>query len=197
MKDEETGEKMKRLVGFRPVRAAFDYPDTDGKAVAIPQPPEWSIEQTEQNLRITRMPFTQINGNVQAYSKERAYALNPLARYPLKSTVHELAHIVLGHTVQDYEEYKEHRGLREFGAESAAFLVLNELGVLDDEQAATSRGYIQSWLRGDKPPDQAIRQAFSAAEQILQAGRMAKFAGRVVLAETAELSTPASPGHLV
>lgn len=36
VKDEETGEKMKRLVGFRPVRAAFDYPDTDGKAVAIP-----------------------------------------------------------------------------------------------------------------------------------------------------------------
>lgn len=64
-----------------------------------------------------------------------------------------------------------HRGLYEFGPETTAYLVLNELELLSEEEAAVSRGYVQGWLEGDRPPDAAIRKVFTATDMILQAGR--------------------------
>jgi len=39
--------------------------------------------------------------------------------------------------------------------------------------ATHSRGYIQGWLKDERPPDKAIREVFSATDQILKAGRLA------------------------
>ena len=50
---------------------------------------------------------------------------------------------------------------------------MNELQQLDEETATRSRGYVQSWLEGERPPDKAIREVFSATDQILKAGRLA------------------------
>ncbi len=50
---------------------------------------------------------------------------------------------------------------------------MNELEQLDEATATRSRGYIQDWLRGERPPDKAIRQVFAVTDQILMAGRVA------------------------
>jgi len=88
--------------------------------------------------------------------------------------MHELGHVVLGHTLPHaFDDYQAHRGMKEFQAEATSYLVLNELGRLDDETAAHSRGYIKHWLKDETPPDTAIRQVFTAADRILKAGRLA------------------------
>jgi len=48
-----------------------------------------------------------------------------------------------------------------------------QLGQLTDEMATHSRGYIQDWLKGERPPDKAIREVFTATDLILKAGRLA------------------------
>jgi len=61
---------------------------------------------------------------------------------------------------------------KEFQAEATAYLLENELELMDEETAAHSRGYIQHYLQGEHPPDTAIRQIFTAADRILRAGRI-------------------------
>jgi hypothetical protein len=48
--------------------------------------------------------------------------------------------LTVGHT---FEDYHAHRGIKEFQAESVAYLAMNELEMLDEEVAQHSRGYIQ------------------------------------------------------
>ena len=61
----------------------------------------------------------------------------------------------------------------EFQAEATAYLTLNELEQLDEETVSRSRAYVQDWLRGERPPDKAIRQVFGVVDAILKAGRVA------------------------
>ena len=49
-------------------------------------------------LGITRRPFDEINGNVQGFAHQREIAVSSIAELPLKTTLHEIAHVVLGHT---------------------------------------------------------------------------------------------------
>jgi antirestriction protein ArdC len=113
-------------------------------------------------------------GNTQGYSTERQFALNPVAVNPQKTTLHEVAHIVLGHTTDGaHADYVAHRGHKEFAAEATAFLAMRELGLLDDDAASESRGYIQHWLREERPTDAEVRQVFHAVDTILRAGRPA------------------------
>jgi hypothetical protein len=170
----ERRERVARLIGFKAVRAVFPLSATDGPELP-PQPTSgWDLETALAKLAIKRVPFEQINGNIQGVSQGREYALNPVAVHPLKTTFHELAHIVLGHTVAtNYGEYSQHKGKMEFGAEAVAYLAMNELEMMDDETASHSRGYIQHYLDGEKPTEREIRFVFSAADQILRAGRLA------------------------
>jgi hypothetical protein len=62
-----------------------------------------------------------------------------------KTTIHELAHVLLEHT-EDMAEYAEHRGLMETEAESVAYVVA---GLLGFNTAAYSVGYIAGWADGD------------------------------------------------
>src|SRR4051794_28136391 len=81
---------------------------------------------------------------------------------------------MLGDTTDEQlAEYRQHRGIFEFRAQAVAHLALNELGLLTEETAMHSRGYIQSWTKGERPPDKAIKEVFSATDRILKAGRVA------------------------
>jgi hypothetical protein len=171
---EEKRERVARLIGFKVVRAIFPLSATDGPEIPPIQVPEWDLETALDKLAIRRVPFEQIDGNIQGVSHGREYALNPVAVHPLKTTFHELAHIVLGHTVAtNYGEYSQHKGKMEFGAEAVAYLAMNELEQMDEETAAHSRGYIQHYLAGEQPSEREIRLVFAAADQILRAGRLA------------------------
>ena len=135
--------------------------------------PEWREDLALKNLDIKRVPFEMMSGNTAGYSFERNIAVSEVAPFPTKTLIHELGHVVLGHTsMEDIEDYRAHRGLKEFQAEATAYLTTNELGVVTDEQASVSRGYVQGWLRGQqRPTDLAIRQVFTATDTILKAGR--------------------------
>lgn len=171
-KKNDAGEIESRITKFKPVRCIFGLSDTEGPELPPFELPEWDLPTAMQTLDIKQVPFTELDGNMQGYSLNREFALNPIAESPAKTMFHELGHIVLGHTTETgTAEYRTHRGLMEFQAESTAFLTMNELEQLTPAEASDSRGYVQHWLRDQRPPDVAIRQVFGATDKILKAGR--------------------------
>jgi hypothetical protein len=156
-----------------PVRRVFTYSQTTGAELPPIELPEWSLERALGQLGITEGEFNSVNGNLQGYARERTIHINPLAVNPIKTRIHEIAHIVHGHTTpENLAEYEQHRGIFEFQAEGTAYLTLQELNGLDEQAATRSRGYIQDWLRGERPPDKAIREVFTTTDKILKAGRL-------------------------
>lgn len=171
---EEKRERVARLIGFKLVRGVYALSDTDGKEPQVIPVPGWDLATALDKLGIREVAFDNTNGNLQGWSSGTEFAINPIAVNRNKTVYHELGHIVLGHTIpHHFEEYQAHRGIMEFQAEATAYLVMNELELMDDETASHSRGYIRHWLGEEQPPDQAIRQVFTAADRILKAGRLA------------------------
>lgn len=170
---DKNGEEQERLSGFKLVPSMFGVSETDGDDLPPYEPPMWSKERALAKLGITETRFHQIDGNVQGYSNGKEVAINPVAVYPFKTLIHELAHIVAGHTSEEQlADYVTHRGLKEFEAEATAYLVLNELGALAQFNASESRNYIQTWLarQNEKPDEKSVRHVFSVADKILKAG---------------------------
>ena len=147
----------------------FVLAQTDG-ADYQPEPvPGWSKEQALSVLDIAEMPFSETNGNIQGYAIRRQVAINPLAQHPHRTLMHELAHVVLGHTAEMMSDSERTpRNLEEAEAEATAMLVCESLGLPGADEA---RGYIQGWLRGEAIPDSSARRIFGAADKILKAGR--------------------------
>ncbi|NIL77139.1 hypothetical protein [Rhodococcus sp. B10] len=169
--DEKTGEN-KRVQRFKPVKAIFPISMTEGEPLPEIEHPEWSKERALAALAIREVAFESFDGNVQGHSWGRNFAVNPIAKRPQKTMVHELSHIVLGHTVPEaHEDYVRHRGIKEFQAEATAHLVTNELGLLTPEIASVSRAYVQNWLQGQTPSNDDIKGVFRATDEILAAGR--------------------------
>lgn len=121
-------------------------------------------------LGITETPFTATDGNVQGYAKGREVSISPLAAMPHKTLFHELAHIELGHTTDsDFTDSEiTPRSLREAEAEAVALLLCESLQL---PGAEFSRGYIQSWLKGDVIPEKSAMKIFGAADRILKTGQ--------------------------
>jgi antirestriction protein ArdC len=115
-----------------------------------------------------------LDGNVQGYAKGRAVAINPVAEQPESTLFHEVAHIVLGHTVEGTlasdSSDRTPRDIRELEAECVALLCCETLGL---PGAAESRGHIQSWFKGGEVPERSAQRIIHAADEILRAGRIA------------------------
>src|SRR5262249_17963844 len=95
----EKRERVAKLIGFQVVRTVFALLDTDGAEV-VPQPtPGWDYQQALTKLGIRVVAFDSTNGNLQGYSDGTEIAVNPIAIRPTKTRFHELAHVVLGHTL--------------------------------------------------------------------------------------------------
>lgn len=172
VRSDETGELEQKVKGFKMVKCLFGASETEGDPLPEYEPKEWDSKQAMGALAIRQIPFTLLDGSTQGFSTGREVAINPVAEYPLKTLLHEMGHIVLGHTsTEGLEQYQTHRGVMEFGAESTAYLVMNDIGGNDEMDAAGSRGYIQTWLSGLKPTDEQIKGVFKATDQILKAGR--------------------------
>lgn len=184
--------KPKTFTKFKPVRGAFTYSQTEGEPLPEVPPREWSRDKALGELGIKLVAYRDLSLNQQGYSYDRNIAINPVAKYPLKTTWHEIGHIEAGHTApENVSQYEKHRGLWEFEAESTAYLGMHELGLDDQMNPAESRAYIQSWLEHMKdvaterlaydpdadidelhlrPPDSSIRKIFRTVDRILRAG---------------------------
>jgi len=168
---DETAEPQ-TCYAFRFRAYWFVLAQTEGEDTYTPPIPGFDIETALRALEITRTPFAEMNGNIQGFATGRAIAINPLAALPQKTTFHEIAHIVLGHTVSEKLVDREHTALhiREVEAESVALICCESLGL---EGAEYCRGYIQHWMKTESEiPNQSAARIFAAASSILKAGTL-------------------------
>ena len=89
---------------------------------------------------------------------------------PHKTTFHECAHILLGHTTEGEHTDSEitPRNLRECEAEAVALLCC---AALDLPGVEYSRGYIQSWWGAGNPiPERSAQYILKVADQNPQGG---------------------------
>ncbi len=167
--EEEPAEPRKRYAfGFRAYW--FVLTQTDGEETYVAPIPGFDLDTALRSLNITRTAFDEINGNVQGFARQREIAINPLAALPHKTTFHEIAHVVLGHTTSEklVDGELTPRHLREVEAESVALICCETLALEGDEFC---RGYIQHWLNTEKEiPNQSAARIFAAATSILKAG---------------------------
>lgn len=166
---DETAESQ-TCCAFRFRAYWFVLAQTEGQETSIPSIPGFDIDTALCALNITRTPFDELNGNIQGFALGREIAVNPVAGLPHKTTIHEIAHVVLGHTTLEklVDSEKTARHIREVEAESVALICCETLGL---EGADFCRGYIQHWLKTEKEiPNQSAAHIFAAATSILKAG---------------------------
>jgi antirestriction protein ArdC len=169
-KGEDQTETVTRFV-FRP--RWFVLAQTDGPAdYAPPVPPAFDMAGTLAALQITETDFEATNGNIQGYARGRTIAINPVAQRPFATRIHEIAHVVLGHTTKQDERFEDSQTVthdeREIEAESVAMLVCSALG---DSGIEYSRGYLQAYLCGRPIEERTAQRVFKAADSILRAGQ--------------------------
>lgn len=93
-----TEEATFRRFIFR--RNWFVLSQTDGQPYTPPALPGWEKGRALAALNIAEVPFDLMDGNCQGYAKARSIAVSPIAAMVEKTTFHELAHVVLGHTAE-------------------------------------------------------------------------------------------------
>lgn len=146
----------------------FVLAQTEGAEYVPAEVAGWDRCKALYSLMVEEIPFAVMNGNVQGYAKGRQVAINPVGPEPVKTLLHELAHIVLGHTAEEADS-RTANDVRELEAEGVALLCGAALELPGLEE---SRGYMQSWYRaGQTIPEASARRIFKAADQILKAGR--------------------------
>ncbi|HUK32403.1 MAG TPA: ArdC family protein [Vicinamibacterales bacterium] len=148
----------------------FVVSQTDGQAVDPVSTPAWDRSRALATLEITEEPFTMLDGNCQGYARQRSIAVSPVAAMPVKTTFHEIAHVLLGHTSEGDQSDGDTtpRNLCECEAEAVAMLCCAALELPGVE---CCRGYIQAWWGvGHEIPERSAQRIFKAADQILRAG---------------------------
>lgn len=149
----------------------FVLAQTDGADV-LPLPiPAWDATRALAALDVEEVPFNTTNGNVLGFARSRTIAVSPINPLPHKTTFHEPAHVLLGHTAEGMQADGEitPRDLRECEAEAVALVCCAALGLPGVEHC---RGYIQSWWGAGNPiPERSAQRVMKVADQILKAGR--------------------------
>lgn len=148
----------------------FILAQTDGADVPPAPMPSWDRARALAALNVAEVPFDATDGNVLGFARGRAIAVSPINPMPHKTTFHELAHVLLGHTVEGEQADGEHtpRNLRECEAEAVALLCCAALDLPGVEHC---RGYIQSWWgQGNPIPERSAQRVLKVADQILKAG---------------------------
>ncbi len=175
--DPETGEEREVTINYKKFifRAYwFAVSQTDGdQEPDFGEAPGWDAAKALQELGITQERFQELDGNIQGYAYKDIVAVNPVAVHPTKTLVHEIAHVLHGHTksdvhIVDGKDLDVH--IRELEAESVALLLCAtlEIGCIEE-----SRGYIQHWFDGSEIPAKSVQRIFSVANKILKAGQVA------------------------
>jgi len=166
MDGEDNG---KRWTGFIYKKAWFVVAQTEGDIIPKEVPlPTWSRDTALSNLGVTLVAFEHADGNRQGQAMGHSIAINPTAPLQNKTVFHELAHIVLGHTVSSHGEDIP-RSLMEFEAECVAMLCCASL---DIGEVAYSRDYCQGWMQGEETPEASYGKIIATAQIILSAGAL-------------------------
>lgn len=168
----DTGKEETKQVcsGFTYRSEWFVLAQTDGEDVELDAVPDWDADQALAALNIERSTeFDYPNGNAQGYATGRKVVLNPVAQHLMRTLIHEMAHILLGHT--DMADLNQAPiTLKELEAEAVAYLVCDTFGL---DGAEESREYMQHWFGKDKDiPEENTQRIFRVAQKILDAGKV-------------------------
>ena len=131
----------------------------------------WDAATALVALNITEVRFESLRGNQLGYAQQHRIAINPLNPLKHKTRFHEMAHIVLGHTVERECTDDDHtpKHIMEVEAEGVAYLLCC---LLDLPGQAESRHYIQGWLDDRTLSERSAKRIFGAADKIMKAGQM-------------------------
>jgi antirestriction protein ArdC len=173
--DESNGEAT--YTSFVYKARWFVLSQTEGRDIEPQVTPEWNASRALAALDIEVIPFDSTDGNCQGFARKRQIAINPVAQLPHKTLFHELAHVVIGHTLEaDFADTeKTPRSLREVEAEAVALLCCEALEL---EGTNYCRGYIQNWLyqglgfNAEAIPEKSAMKILRSADQIIRAGRL-------------------------
>ncbi len=174
--DESSADPQQAVIRRRFVLRPnwFVLSQTDGDSFAPISVPDWDQLRALESLKIDLITFDLMDGNVQGFARGQQVAVSPIAHLPHRTLMHEIAHVVLGHTAETTDGMIDHgevtpRDVREVEAEAVAYIVTQSLGMPGEE---FSRGYLQHWLNGQKLDDRSALKIFHVAESILKAGRL-------------------------
>ena len=136
--------------------------------------PNWDAKIAMEKLNIELIDFEHHDGNCMGYATGRKIAINPICKIANMVKFHEIAHIVLGHTVGNVmaDNIEKEKTMKEVEAESVAYILASINGE-SEKNLALSRGYIQGWFSGNKLEEIPAKNAtniFNAVETILKAG---------------------------
>jgi antirestriction protein ArdC len=174
-KKDKAGKKIEGKFSrfFMPRELWFTVHQTEGDEYKEENViPEWNKQKALDTLLIKENAFESADGNCQGYASFHSFAVNPVAVLPHKTTFHELAHIVLGHTTEHIMADSEltSKDICEVEAESVAYILCSILGL---NGLVESRGYIQHWLKDNQIDDKSAQKIFACANTILNAGKVA------------------------
>ena len=160
----------------------FRAAQTEGAEYQQPAIPEWDEQRALATLKIERVPFENLDGNVQGYARRGGkIAINPLAALPFKTFCHELAHCLLHRQESDLTDTDQMpRSIAEVEAEAVALLCCESIGL---PGAEFGRGYIQSWGNRETISERSAQRVFQAADRILRAGQLTKASSQADKAE--------------
>jgi len=149
----------------------FVLAQTEGEELPSVPIPAWDRDRALAALDVAEVPFDALDGNALGFARGRTIAVSPINPLPHKTTFHELAHVLLGHTAEGDQANGETtpRSLRECEAETVALLCC---AALDLPGVECCRGYIQEWWgQGHPIPERSAQRILKTADQILKAGR--------------------------
>ena len=149
----------------------FVLAQTDGPDLPAVPVPGWDRTRALAALGVTEVPFDHLDGNCLGFARDRSIAINPVNPLPHKTTFHEVAHVLLGHTAEGTQADGQQtpRDLRECEAEAVALLCC---AALELPGVAEARGYIQAWWGPGNPiPERSAQRVLKVADQILKAGQ--------------------------
>jgi hypothetical protein len=109
----------------------FALCQTEGEPIEILTTPEGDRAQALTTLAINEVPFEHMDGNCMGYARRREIAISPINPMPHKTTFHELAHVLHGHTTENEVSDTEYtpKNLREAEAESVVLICCESLGL--------------------------------------------------------------------
>jgi len=155
---DDTGTETERRIPRYPILSVFDLTQTDpipgtddhtSPAQRLTGDDDHGITDTlttylsSHGWTVSREPIPgDANGYVDPATRRVVIDSTLSPAHAAKTTIHETAHILLGHIDENPRTYLEHRGLKEVEAESVAYIVA---GLTGFDTSTYSIGYITSW----------------------------------------------------
>jgi len=74
----------------------------NAEPVPAAAPLTWGRAKALAGLDMAQMPFDVLDGNGLGFACKGTVAVSPLSPYPFKTLFHEMVHLVLGHTTENF-----------------------------------------------------------------------------------------------